>query len=125
MQRAQKHLQREGRACYKREDYAKALDFFNRAIGRAATVQLLDNRAACLEKLHQLPRALKDAKQAIQLQKEDPTGYLRAGKILIKMGKESVALELYVHGLKSVKHAGQGYEVGTPLSDHSTFTEDA
>ncbi|KAK0297088.1 hypothetical protein LTR91_006543 [Friedmanniomyces endolithicus] len=105
------HLQREGRACYKRREYAKALEFFDSAIGRAPSVQLLDNRAACQDKLNDLPAALKDAKKAINLQKEDPTGYLRAGKILVKMERESVAVEIYSHGLKNVKHAGQGYEL--------------
>ncbi|KAK4561133.1 hypothetical protein LTR86_005088 [Recurvomyces mirabilis] len=111
MDQAQQHLQREGRTCYKRQDYEQALDHFNRAIGRAPSASLLDNRAACHEKLNDLPAALKDAKKAIQLTTEDPTGYLRAGKVLIKMEKPSVALEIYTHGLKSVKHAGQGYEL--------------
>ncbi|KAK5689046.1 hypothetical protein LTR17_026564 [Elasticomyces elasticus] len=105
------HLQREARACYKRKDYAKALEHFNSAVGRAPSVQLLDNRAACHDKLGDLPAALKDAKKAIQLQKEDPTGYLRAGKILVKMERQSVAFEIYTHGLRNVKHAGQGYEL--------------
>ncbi|KAK1051059.1 hypothetical protein LTR33_014596 [Friedmanniomyces endolithicus] len=105
------HLQREGRACYKRREYAKALEFFDNAISRAPSVQLLDNRAACQDKLNDLPAALKDAKKATQLQKEDPTGYLRAAKILVKMERESVAFEIYSHGLKNVKHAGQGYEL--------------
>ncbi|KAK5720157.1 hypothetical protein LTR15_007430 [Elasticomyces elasticus] len=105
------HLQREARACYKRKDYAKALEHFNSAIGRAPSIQLLDNRAACHDKLGDLPAALKDAKKAIQLQREDPTGYLRAGKILVKMERQSVAFEIYTHGLKNVKHVGQGYEL--------------
>ena len=119
MNHAQEQLQREGRTCYKRRDYAKALELFSRAIGRAASVQLLDNRAACHEKLIDLPAALKDAKKAIQLQREDPTGYLRAGKVLVKMGKQSVALEIYTHGLKAVKHVGQGYEVCSTPSNMS------
>ena len=73
--------------------------------------QLLDNRAACYEKLTELPTALKDAKKAIQLYCEDATGYLRAGKLLIKMEKQNVALEIYTHGLRRIKHVGQGYEV--------------
>lgn len=104
-------LQAQGRACYKRGDYKQALAHFDRAIGRAASVQLLDNRSACHEKLGDLPNALKDAKAAIQTHREDPTGYLRAGRILVKMAKEPVALEIYSHGLRSVKHVGQGYEV--------------
>jgi hypothetical protein len=90
---------------------AQRLHLFNRAIGRSPSLQLHDNRAACHERLEDLPAALKDAKKSIQLGKEDPTGYVRAGRILVKMERKSVALEIYAHGLKSVKHAGQGYEV--------------
>ena len=112
----QEGLQREGKSCYRRGDYKTAIGHFDRAIGRAPSVQLLDNRAACHEKLNDLPAALKDAKRAIQFQNEDPTGYLRAGKVLVKMEKQSVALEIYAHGLKKVKHIGQGYEVGHCVS---------
>lgn len=105
------NFQEEGRACYKRGDYKRAIEFFDRAIGHAASVQTLDNRAACYEKLNELQAALKDAKKTIQLHREDPTGYLRAGKILVKMEKEPVALEIYAHGSRCIKHVGQGYEV--------------
>ena len=103
--------QEQARAAYKRKDYAKALELFNRAIGRSPSVQLYDNRAACQEKLGDLQAALKDSKKTIQLAREDPTGYVRAGKILLKMERKSVALEIYAMGLKNVKHVGQGFEV--------------
>jgi F-box/TPR repeat protein Pof3 len=105
------NLQEQGRRLYKRGEYHEAIRYFDRAIGRGATVQLLDNRAACYEKLNELSSALQNAKQAIHNHREDPTGYLRAGKVLMKMEKHSVALEILSHGLKSVKHVGQGYEV--------------
>lgn len=105
------NLQDQGRACYKRGDHKRAIELFDRAIGRSPSVQLLDNRAACYEKLKDYPAALKDAKKAIQLHREDAVGYLRAGRLLVKMEKQSVALEIYTHGLKCVKHVGQGYEV--------------
>lgn len=105
----------QARACCKSGDYRKAIELFGRAIGRRANVQLLDARASCYEKLHDLQAALKDAKRAIQLQREDATGYLRAGKVLVKMGRESTALEILTHGLKSIQHVGQGYEVGHAL----------
>lgn len=105
------NVQDQGRACYKRGDYQKAIELFDRAIGRSPSVQLLDNRAACYEKLQDYPTALKDAKKAIQLHREDAVGYLRAGRLLVKMEKQSVALEIYTHGLKCIKHVGQGYEV--------------
>lgn len=114
MNHVQDHLRREGRACYQRKDYSKALEYFDRAIGQAPSVQLLDNRAACYEKINDFRAALKDAKKAIQLQFEDPTGYLRAGNVLVKMEKQSVALEIYSRGLQCVKHVGQGYEVSHP-----------
>jgi tetratricopeptide (TPR) repeat protein len=103
--------QEQARAAYKRKDYAKALELFNRAIGRSPSVQLYDNRAACHERLEDLQAALKDSKKTIQLAKEDPTGYVRAGKILVNMERKSVALEIYALGLKNVKHVGQGFEV--------------
>lgn len=105
------YVQDQGRACYKRGEYDKAIEHFDRAIGHNPSVQLLDNRAACYEKLGQLHKALKDAKSAIHQQREDPTGYLRAGKVLMKMEKPTVALEIYNHGLRSIKHVGKGYEV--------------
>jgi tetratricopeptide (TPR) repeat protein len=108
------YLQQQGRAHYKTGDYRKAIECFDRAIGRGSSVQLLDNRAACHEKLNELSSALKDAKAAIQLHREDATGYLRAGKVLVKMEKHSVAHEIYRHGLKSIKHVGKGYEVCLP-----------
>jgi tetratricopeptide (TPR) repeat protein len=108
--------QEQARAAYKRKDYAKALELFNRAIGRSPSVQLYDNRAACHERLEDLQAALKDSKRTIQLAREDPTGYVRAGKILVKMDRKSVALEIYELGLKNVKHVGQGFEV----SNHNT-----
>ncbi|KAF2720250.1 hypothetical protein K431DRAFT_313442 [Polychaeton citri CBS 116435] len=101
----------QGRAAFRKQQYAAALKHFNRAIAlEPVSVTLLDNRAACYEKLNDLPSAIKDAKKAIQLQREDAVGYLRAGKILTKMGKKPVALEIYSHGLKSVRRVGKGYE---------------
>jgi F-box/TPR repeat protein Pof3 len=85
--------QEQARAAYKRKDYTKALELFNRAIGRSPTAQLHDNRAACHDRLGDLQAALKDSKRTIQLAKEDPTGYVRA------------------LGMKNVKHVGQGFEV--------------
>ena len=104
-------LQDQGRASYRRGEYKQAISFFDRAIGHGSSAQLLDNRAACYERLGDLQSALKDAKKSIQLGREDATGYLRAGKVLMKMEKETVALEIYGHGLRCIKHVGQGHEV--------------
>ena len=100
-----------GRCCYKRGEFIEAAEAFGRAIIRAPSVQLYDNRAACREKLNDLPNALKDAQAAIQLQRVDPRGYLRAGEILVKMHKERNALDVYRLALQIIKHVGKGYEV--------------
>lgn len=105
------HFQQHGRAYYKNGEYRQAIECFDKAIGRGSSVQLLDNRAACYEKLNELSSALGDAKKAIHLHREDPTGYLRAGKVLAKMEKHSVALDIYAAGLRRIKHVGQGFEV--------------
>ncbi|OQO07412.1 hypothetical protein B0A48_07109 [Cryoendolithus antarcticus] len=105
------HFQDQGRAAYKRKDYAKAIELFDRAVGRSPSSQLYDNRAACHEKLHDLPAALADAKKTIQLAREGPTGYLRAGRVLLKMEKRETAAEIYSYGMRSIKHVGQGYEL--------------
>lgn len=103
-------LHTQARNAYKAKEYEKALVLFDRAIGRSPSVQLYDHRAACNVKLNDLPAALKDAKRAIHLSREDATGYLRAGQVLSKMDRASVALEIYVHGLKHVRPVGAGYE---------------
>ncbi|CAK1368296.1 unnamed protein product [Cercospora beticola] len=110
-------LQSQGRQAYKRGDHAKALEYFNRALGRQQTVQLYDNRAATYEKLNDFKKALQDAKATIRISDVDPTGYLRAGRILTKMEKSKAALDIYAYGLKHVKHVGVGYEQLKKLHD--------
>lgn len=112
-------LQTQARNAYKAKEYASAAVLFDRAIGRAPSVQLYDNRAACHVKLDNLPAALKDAKNAINLSREDATGYLRAGSILTKMDKPNVALDIYAHGLKCVRPVGAGYEQLKKMHDLS------
>ncbi|KAF1347605.1 hypothetical protein BDV97DRAFT_370517 [Delphinella strobiligena] len=95
-------LQELGRVLYRRKEYAKALQYFTDAITSEPnlTVSLLDNRAATYDKLDDVTSALKDAKNAIRLHEKDPTGYLRAGRLLQKAGKHEVALGIYKHGIK-------------------------
>ncbi|KAK4615351.1 F-box/TPR repeat protein pof3 [Fulvia fulva] len=104
-------LRREGRIAYGNGEYDKALDLFRRAVKRGdPSATLLDHLAATHEKLNDLDDALKAAKKTIQTWREHPTGYLRAGRILVKMGKKSTALDIYNQALKVVKHVGIGYE---------------
>ena len=95
-------LQELAQTQYRRKDYKQALDMLNQAISSLSrpTISLLDNRAATYEKLEDLNSALKDARDTIKLAEADVTGYLRAGKLLQKMDKHSVALEIYKRGIR-------------------------
>lgn len=110
------HYDEQAKTAFKRGEYKKATGLLDRAIGRAPDIKLYDYRAACYEKLNDLPSALRDAKQGIKFAREDPTGYLRAGRILVKMGKGSQALEIYGYGLRHVQHRGALYEVYMAMS---------
>jgi hypothetical protein len=103
-------LQTQGRRAYKQGDFDRALHDFTRAIGRQPTVQLYDYRAATHAQLGNLSHALQDAKSAIRTAPQDPTGYLRAGKVLMSMDKAKVALDIYGHGLRQVRPVGHGHE---------------
>jgi len=94
-------LQELAQAQYKRKEYKQALATLNEALKTVSnpTASLLDNRAAVHEKLDNLNSALKDARTTIKLHERDVTGYLRAGKLLQKMDKHQVALEIYKRGL--------------------------
>lgn len=98
-------LQDLAEAQYRRKDYAAALLSVDEAIEQDRTsIRLFDTRAAIYEKLDDFVSALKDARAQIKLDEKDPRGYLRAGKVLIKMSKHEVALELYKRGIsKSVR----------------------
>lgn len=95
-------LQELGQALYRRKDYNAAIEQFTIAIESHAdpSASLLDNRAAAYEKLDDVQSALKDARTTIRLHEQDASGYLRAGKILQKMEKYQVALEIYKRGIR-------------------------
>lgn len=106
----QQYLDR-ARLNVKRVEYKAAIDFYDKVIARAPTAQYYNERSQCHLQLFDLEAALKDAKAMIKLANNDPLGYLRAGDLLLKMGKDGVALDVMSHGLKRVKHAGKSYEV--------------
>lgn len=111
-------LYAQGITCYECKDFEGALDAFNRAITRSNDpgVQLLDKRAGCHMKMGNLLAALKDAKATVSAAQRDPTGYLRAGAILTRMGRRETALQVYAKGLSNVKPIGKGYTVLTTPS---------
>ncbi|KAI5211919.1 hypothetical protein AUEXF2481DRAFT_26792 [Aureobasidium subglaciale EXF-2481] len=99
-------LLEHARLQYRRKEYAKAVDLLDLAIRHepSPSVKLLDTRAAVHEKLGDHKLALKDARTCIRIFEKDPTGYLRAGKVLQMMQKTDVALSIYKHGIsKKVK----------------------
>jgi F-box/TPR repeat protein Pof3 len=86
---------------YRRKEYVKAIDLLDLAIKHepSPSVKLLDTRAAAHEKLQDYKLALKDARTCIRIFEKDPTGYLRAAKVLQIMSKTDVALSIYKHGI--------------------------
>lgn len=86
---------------YRRKDYQLALEHANKAINaeKQPSLSSLDIRAAVFEKILDHQSALKDARTIIKLYGNDATGYLRAGKVLQKMDKPDVALQIYERGI--------------------------
>jgi len=105
------NYERQAGNAYNSQDYGKAIKFYDRAIGLTPSVRLYDNRAACYEKLGELNHALQDAGKAVQLDRRDPTGFLRAGQILVKRNEKQAALQTYQRGLKHVHPASKNYKV--------------
>ncbi|KIW02282.1 uncharacterized protein PV09_06432 [Verruconis gallopava] len=93
-----------GKTYYIRKDFDRALGAFtdgiNASVGR--DVQLYDYRAAVYDKLENVIAALSDARYMIKTFENDPRGYLRAGQLLLKMGKKEQALQIYARGLRFV-----------------------
>ncbi|KAI9690018.1 MAG: hypothetical protein M1822_009900 [Bathelium mastoideum] len=97
-------LQEQGKTLYHSARYPEALDAFTKAVTRCVVpkASLLDNRAASYEKLGDLHNALRDAQSTIRRHAKDVTGYLRAGRVLQKMGKPEKALQIYQYGLGKI-----------------------
>ncbi|KAF3907608.1 hypothetical protein AA313_de0204538 [Arthrobotrys entomopaga] len=102
---AAEKLQAEGMASLRKGNYKLAIDKFTEAIDMQPPIlmTLLDGRAALYDKTDQLKLALKDAKRMMEHEKANPKGYLRAGKVLYRMNKSTMALEIYKLGLKNVE----------------------
>ncbi|KAK4978496.1 NAPDH-dependent diflavin reductase [Elasticomyces elasticus] len=108
-----------GRSSYGQKDYVKALDYFNEAINASqeADAVLLDNRAATHAKLGNLENALKDARKAINAQRREATGYLRAGNVLQQMKRPVVALSVYKYGLRTISPTDQNMHLLQAMHD--------
>ncbi|KAL8882524.1 MAG: hypothetical protein Q9198_000492 [Flavoplaca austrocitrina] len=99
---ASNQIQKLGQQEYRRKNYHAALNFFDSVISteKQLDVSVLDCRAATYEKLGDLHAALKDGRRMISGYKTDCAGYLRTGKILQLLDKDSVALGIYKYGLR-------------------------
>ncbi|KAF3934224.1 hypothetical protein ABW20_dc0108972 [Dactylellina cionopaga] len=102
---AAERLQGDAIAAVRKGNYKVAIDKLTEAINMqpAILMALLDNRAALYDKTDQLKMALKDAKTMMNHEKTNPKGYLRAGRILHRMDKASLAVDIYKLGLKHVE----------------------
>jgi F-box/TPR repeat protein Pof3 len=105
--------QRHGQSLYRQHNYRAALAVFDTLISELhdPPLSILDNRAATYSKLEDLPKALKDGKRMIHLDKKEATGYLRTGQVLRLMGKDDTALEIYKYGYKNMDKDSNGAEL--------------
>ena len=97
-------LKTKGQDHYRKQEYKQALECFSQIINEytGVPIEIYDARAAVHTKLGNLPGALKDGQHMIRMRKNEVTGYLRAGQILQKMGKDATALGIYQYGLRNV-----------------------
>ncbi|KAG0369431.1 hypothetical protein BGX24_002422 [Mortierella sp. AD032] len=99
------------RSAFSQKDFAAALQFLTRALAVVPKdINLLDSRAASLEKLGQLDKALDDAKTMIRTFPQNPKGYLRAGKTLRLQQNVKAATKLYVAGAERCTKGSKDYE---------------
>ncbi|KAI4148317.1 MAG: hypothetical protein L6R39_002812 [Caloplaca ligustica] len=112
-------LQKLGQQAYKRKNFHAALSWFNSVIAqeREPSLDVLDNRAATYEKLGDLHAALKDGRRMVSDYKSSCTGYLRTGKILQLLGKDTTALGIYQYGLRNVPPSDTDFKILRQMHD--------
>ncbi|KAI9777550.1 MAG: hypothetical protein M1839_008844 [Geoglossum umbratile] len=100
--------QARGQMHFSVHQYDLALEAFSAAfeLSGGKSIGILDNRVATYEKLAHWTAAYQDASLMMSLKPDDPRhkGYLRAGKILCRTGKQNSAARIYGYG---VDHANQ------------------
>ncbi|CCF57881.1 hypothetical protein KAFR_0D02340 [Kazachstania africana CBS 2517] len=77
-------------------------------------IKLLDNLAACWEKLNDLKRALNYSDKMVQLEPYNLKCYIRRGKVLQKLGKDKEAYDNYRLGLRNAKEAYEKFNIDAP-----------
>ncbi|KAL8950280.1 MAG: hypothetical protein Q9222_003684 [Ikaeria aurantiellina] len=118
------HLLKLGQQEYRRKHYHHALNFFNSILAYEIRpdISVLDSRAATFEKLGDLQAALKDGRRMITDYKQSSNGYLRTGKILQLLDKDSVALGIYNYGFRNVPSSDPQYQLLRDMQDSLLHT---
>ncbi|XP_063931410.1 stress-induced-phosphoprotein 1-like isoform X2 [Zophobas morio] len=117
-----------GNSAFSAKDYAKAVDYFSKAIELAPDNHILySNRSACYASLGSYDLALTDANKTIELKKDWSKGYSRKGAALAYLNKYDEAVEAYNEGLKYDPQSEllkKGLEdVRRQISDSNPFTQ--
>ncbi|PNS21531.1 hypothetical protein CAC42_890 [Sphaceloma murrayae] len=105
-------LEEIARTSYKAGSFDSALTTIDQAIkvsSRTPVASQLDLRAAIREQLGDSTGALQDAKLLIRKFECDTRGYLRAARVLHRMGKSSNAVLIFERGLSTVPQEAAGY----------------
>ncbi|KAK6522548.1 hypothetical protein TWF281_001989 [Arthrobotrys megalospora] len=99
---AAEKLHAEATAAIHKGNYNAAIEKLTEAINMQPPILmgLLDTRAALYDKTEKLKLALKDAKTMMGHEKANPKGYLRAGKVLHRLDKADLAIDIYKLGIK-------------------------
>ncbi|KAK6345001.1 hypothetical protein TWF718_006943 [Orbilia javanica] len=99
---AAEKLQAEATAAIRKGNFNTAIEKLTEAIDMQPPILmgLLDTRAALYDRTEKLKLALKDAKTMMGHEKANPKGYLRAGKVLHRLDKADLAIEIYKLGIK-------------------------
>ncbi|CBZ54747.1 putative protein antigen [Neospora caninum Liverpool] len=87
-----------GNSAFTNGKYKEAIKYYNEALaGEEASEKhsLLSNRSACYFLLGDNEKALDDARTCIQLRRDWPKGWFRAGRVLFATGKYSGAVSAF------------------------------
>lgn len=77
-------------------------------------IKLLDNLAACLDRLGELDKAIKVSDKMIKAEPFNLKCFIRRGRLLMKKGNVREAYENYKRGLENVEEAYKVYKITTP-----------
>ncbi|KAG0311939.1 hypothetical protein BGZ99_009821 [Dissophora globulifera] len=99
------------RKAFSLKDFVTAFHYLTRALTIAPKdINLLDSRAASLEKIGRLEDALADAKSMIRNQPQNPKGYLRAGKVLRLQQNFKSSAKIFIAGAERCDKENKEYE---------------